>query len=149
MPTADSIWIVEAPEWQHFAASTPAVVPRAGVTTEIRAVVDNLIQQPVVVGAFPVDRQFGESAEEISPVRDLWLYGEFGSGTVPDTGVPRLRQGYGARAGLAGLPAGARRAKEGEHGHHLGAQLHRVGPRRAESMCRDRAHRYGTRVRDR
>jgi hypothetical protein len=90
MPTADSIWIVEAPEWQRFAASTPAVVPRAGVTTEIRAVVDNLIQQPVVVGAFLVDRQFGENAEEISPVRDLWLYGEFGSGAVPDTDVPGL-----------------------------------------------------------
>jgi hypothetical protein len=101
MLTADSIWIVEAPEWQHFAASTPAVVPRAGVSTEIRAVVDNLIQQPVVVGAFLVDRQFGESAEEISPVRDLWLYGEFGSGAVPDTDVPGLPV-FGATAGQAG-----------------------------------------------
>jgi hypothetical protein len=66
------------------------VVPRAGITTEIRAVEDNLIQQPMVVGAFLVDRQFGESAGEISPVRDLWLYGEFGSGSVPNTDVPGL-----------------------------------------------------------
>ncbi len=91
VPDATSVFIVEAGEWQYQAETSEIANAYADVASRIPVRVDDLINQPVVVGVFIEDRRGDQTPEEFVAIRDTYLFGEglhvrvIGSDTVLDT----------------------------------------------------------------
>lgn len=79
-------FIVEEAGWPYRANSSDIANrrPDAEITTTL--VVDNLVGQPMLVGAFLEDRRGLLTPEEMAPVRFTYLYGQPGSAIAIDDG---------------------------------------------------------------
>ena len=76
MPDADSIYIVEAPDWIYTAESASPEVGQQNQDVEIRMRVSNLANTTVLVGGFQVDERGTETPEEIAVFREIFVWGQ-------------------------------------------------------------------------
>ncbi len=76
VPDSTSRFIVEAPAWVYFAESTMPRNALPNVPAVVRIVVDNLLKQVVLIQATSVDSAGVESPDSLSPVREIYLFGD-------------------------------------------------------------------------
>lgn len=69
---------VEGPAWAYEGASTPVEVPDIDTAVSAAVPVTNFLNQPITVAVFLVDRQGGETPDELCLVRDTFVFGEQG-----------------------------------------------------------------------
>ena len=81
-PDSSSRFIVEAPAWEYFAEGTPTSNSDPALEANIQAPVDNLLEQVILVQGVAVDTGGAESPDELSPVREIYLFGD--TGTIGD-----------------------------------------------------------------
>ena len=94
MPTADSVMIVEAPDWTYQTESSDLDVLVEGTRVEIRMRVENLSNEVALVAGFLVDDQGRYTDEIVAPMREIFIFAEppgvrdVGPGTIdPATGL--------------------------------------------------------------
>lgn len=92
--TVDKPWdfqpdyfIVEAPGWDYQSDGSQIKVPLIDLAQTIECTVTNFVNQPILVGAFLVDRNENETDEQFAVIRDGYIFGEQGdagglSGTI-------------------------------------------------------------------
>lgn len=74
--SAPTYFIVEGPAWQFQNETSPITIPATGVPATISIPVDSLVNQPVVVGAFLIDRLGNETPEEFATIREAFIFGD-------------------------------------------------------------------------
>lgn len=79
-PTSASRYIIEEPDWQIAVDSSPVdnTDPNAEVTSRVD--VSNLLNKVLLVMAVAVDGGGAESWERLCPFREIYVYGEAGTG---------------------------------------------------------------------
>ena len=76
LPAADSIYIVEAPDWVYTAESASPEISQQNQDVEIRMRVSNLANSTVLVGGFCIDERGIETPEEIAVFREIFVWGQ-------------------------------------------------------------------------
>jgi len=82
-PDATSIWWVEAKDW-NYKSEVDISTNRQNTPVEVKLDMSNLDLYPVVVGGFLADATGNETANELIPVRDTFVWG-VGQGQAPQT----------------------------------------------------------------
>lgn len=73
---------VEVAMWEYQADSTPVPTPTNDVETFLSVPIANLLEQPVTVGVFMVDRLGNETPEEYAIIRDSYVFGSTMNGPI-------------------------------------------------------------------
>jgi hypothetical protein len=74
-----SVWIIEAPTWTFQADSTSINNPDPLTAVSLSVPTANFIEQPMLIAGFTVDVNGTESPEGNQPLREDWIYGNFGN----------------------------------------------------------------------
>jgi len=90
-PDVTSRYIIEEPDWPYSLDDTPADVNHPLRSYNFDMPVDNLANQAVLVQGVLVDGGENESFPHQSPVREIYLYGDAGTGAaVPPANITGL-----------------------------------------------------------
>lgn len=69
-------FIVEEAGWTHEAVSTVVGVPDGDIAVSVAIPVSNFLDQPIIAAVFQVDRQNGETPDELCILRELYCFGK-------------------------------------------------------------------------
>ena len=84
LPDATSRFIIEAPAWEYWGESTPTKNALKDVQTTVRLIADNMLDQTMLVAGFGVDKTGLESPESMSPLREVYMFGDLGNLGIAD-----------------------------------------------------------------
>lgn len=77
-PDSTSRYIIEEQEWQESVYTTSALNPDPTRLSTIPVPVENFIGQTLVVQPIPLDGEDTEAFDQLSPVREIYIYGSKG-----------------------------------------------------------------------